>query len=115
MSAGLGKAWEHYLNLVPFCRVSLGSPSPLSLEAFLGQLPIQMLGLDLEQELAFLDKPTQGLVLVVRYVCAFVIKRNPSRALLWDADLHRSCVSLGVKVSEIQNQVVCCKLEHKQV
>lgn len=76
VSAGLGKAWEHYLNLVPVCRVSLGSPSPRSLEAFLGQLPIQMLGLDLERELAFLDKPTRDLVLVVRYVCAFVIKRE---------------------------------------
>lgn len=35
-----------------------------------------MLGLDLERELAFLDKPTQDLVLVVRYVCVFVIKRE---------------------------------------
>lgn len=72
----LEKLGSNYLNLVPVCRVSLGSPSPLSLEAFLGQLPIQMLGLDLERELAFLDKPTQDLVLVVRYVCAFVIKRE---------------------------------------
>lgn len=74
-----------------------------------------MLGLDLERELAFLDKPTQGLVLVVRYVCAFVIKRTPSRALLWVLTFTEAVLAWELRCLRCKSQVVCCKLEHRQV
>lgn len=46
------------------------------------QLPIQMLVLDLEPELVFLDKLTQDLVLAVRYVCVLIInKKNKKRKI----------------------------------
>lgn len=63
------------------------------------QLPIQMLVLDLERELVFLDKLTQDLVLAVRYVRAL---NNKICFLKW---LLESCYCVLTSL-----KVVLCKL-----
>lgn len=85
----------------------MGQPKPHSLEAFLEQLPTQMLPLDLEQELELvsLDKPTQDLVLAVRYVCTFVMKLikdvKTSLLLFLEAGSRFLCINVPLQSSVV--------------
>ena len=81
------------------------------------QLPVQMLVLGLEPELAFLDKLTQDLVLAVRYVCTLTIKKygklkkkkKKSLVLFLGFDLYES--SFVLRCPRCKKSVVFCELQ----